>query len=178
MHCNNVFQYSKIRTRKRNAKKSIKTVKIWNPVLLESGIHSVESRIQECPGFPYMGRIFTRSEKKLFDTSVFRHIRKRKCCSWIFIINTRNADSLPMLFQYVILQTKDKISSIQQFSYVKSSFVSFRISSTKTKQQYHLLLAMLIVDVIMFKTLFPNTINRFVGIKSYGNNLGVCSIPE
>ena len=28
---NNVFQYSKIRTRKRNAKKSIKTEKIWNP---------------------------------------------------------------------------------------------------------------------------------------------------
>ena len=31
---NNVFQYSKIRTRKRNAKKSIKTEKIWNPALL------------------------------------------------------------------------------------------------------------------------------------------------
>ena len=30
---NNVFQYSKIRTRKRNAKKSIKTEKIWNPAL-------------------------------------------------------------------------------------------------------------------------------------------------
>ena len=30
---NNVFQYSKIRTRKRNAKKSIKTEKNWNPVL-------------------------------------------------------------------------------------------------------------------------------------------------
>ena len=26
----------------------------------ESGIHSMESRIQDCPGFPYMGRqIFT-----------------------------------------------------------------------------------------------------------------------
>ena len=24
---------------------------------LESGIHGVESRIQNCPGFPYMGRI-------------------------------------------------------------------------------------------------------------------------
>ena len=33
MHCNNVFQYSKIRKRKRNAKKSIKTVKNWNPAL-------------------------------------------------------------------------------------------------------------------------------------------------
>ena len=30
---NNVFQYSKIRTRKRNAKKSIKTEKNWNPAL-------------------------------------------------------------------------------------------------------------------------------------------------
>ena len=30
---NNVFQYSKIRTRKRNAKKSIKTVKNWNPAV-------------------------------------------------------------------------------------------------------------------------------------------------
>ena len=33
MHSNNVFQYSKIRARKRNAKKSIKTVKNWNPAL-------------------------------------------------------------------------------------------------------------------------------------------------
>ena len=63
---NNVFQYSKIRTRKRNAKKSIKTEKnlesshFWNPEsaiqYLESGIHRVESRIQYCYGFPYMGR--------------------------------------------------------------------------------------------------------------------------
>ena len=30
---NNVFQYGKIRTRKRNAKKSIKTEKIWNQAL-------------------------------------------------------------------------------------------------------------------------------------------------
>ena len=68
---NNVFQYSKIRTRKRNAKKSIKTEKnlesspFWNPESTElesgiqyseSGIHRVESRIQDCHGFPYMGR--------------------------------------------------------------------------------------------------------------------------
>ena len=33
MHSNNVFQYSKIQTRKWNAKKSIKTVKNWNPAL-------------------------------------------------------------------------------------------------------------------------------------------------
>ena len=69
---NNVFQYSKIRTRKRNAKKSIKTEKrlesspFWNPesTELESGIqysesriHRVESRVQDCHGFPYMGRV-------------------------------------------------------------------------------------------------------------------------
>ena len=68
---NNVFQYSKIRTRKRNAKKSIKAEKklesspFWNPESTElesgiqyseSGIHRVESRIQDCHGFPYMGR--------------------------------------------------------------------------------------------------------------------------
>ena len=70
MPSNNVFQYSKIRTRKRSAKKSIKTGKknlalFWNPESTvlesgiqypESGIHSMESRIQDCPGFPYMGR--------------------------------------------------------------------------------------------------------------------------
>ena len=33
MPSNNVFQYSKIRTRKRSAKKSIKTGKKWNPAL-------------------------------------------------------------------------------------------------------------------------------------------------
>ena len=61
---NNVFQYSKIRTRKRNAKKSIKTEKkIGILPFLESGIqyseseiYGVESRIQDCHGFPYMGR--------------------------------------------------------------------------------------------------------------------------
>ena len=72
MPSNNVFQYSKIRTRKRSAKKSIKTGKkmesssFWNPESTvlesgiqypESGIHSMESRIQDCPGFPYMGRV-------------------------------------------------------------------------------------------------------------------------
>ena len=33
MHSNKVFQNSKIRARKRNANKSIKTVKNWNPAL-------------------------------------------------------------------------------------------------------------------------------------------------
>ena len=73
---NDVFQYSKIRTRKRNAKKSIKTEKnlesspFWNPESTElesgiqyseSGIHGVESRIQDCHGFPYMGRFVMSS---------------------------------------------------------------------------------------------------------------------
>ena len=54
---NNVFQYSKIRTRKRNAKKSIKTEeKFGIQPFLESGMHRVESRIHDCHGFPYMGR--------------------------------------------------------------------------------------------------------------------------
>ena len=71
MPSNNVFQYGKIRTPKQSAKKRIKTGKkmestsFWNPesTVLESGIqypgsgiHSMESRIQDCPGFPYMGR--------------------------------------------------------------------------------------------------------------------------
>ena len=42
-----------------------RTIKIQNPSFTdkytgiqyqESGIHGVESRIQDCPGFPYMGR--------------------------------------------------------------------------------------------------------------------------
>ena len=64
MPSNNVFQYSKIRTGKRSAKKSIKTGKknlalFWNPesTVLESGIQHPESGIQDCPGFPYMGRV-------------------------------------------------------------------------------------------------------------------------
>ena len=45
MRSNNVFQYSKIRTWKRNAKKSIKTEKkIGIQPFLESGIHWAEIR--------------------------------------------------------------------------------------------------------------------------------------
>ena len=77
MPSKNVFQYSKIRTRKRSAKKSLKTGKkmesssFWNPESTvlesgiqypESGIHSMESRIQDCPGFPYMGQLSSRVE--------------------------------------------------------------------------------------------------------------------
>ena len=53
----------------------------WNPesTVLESGIqypgsgiHSMESRIQDCPGFPYMGRgnvylKVNQQDKKHFD---------------------------------------------------------------------------------------------------------------
>ena len=66
---NNVFQYSKIRTRKRNAKKCEMRRKFGIQPFLESGIqysesgiHRVESRIQDCHGFPYMGR--EKAEKR------------------------------------------------------------------------------------------------------------------
>ena len=37
----------------------------WNPesTVLESGIQYSESRIQDCPGFPYMGRLQYQSYK-------------------------------------------------------------------------------------------------------------------
>ena len=84
MPSNNVFQYSKIRTRKRSAKKSIKTGKkmesssFWNPESTvlesgiqypESGIHRMESRIQDCPGFPYMGRQ-ERPRKRFYEYAI------------------------------------------------------------------------------------------------------------
>ena len=71
MPSKNVFQYSKIRTRNKVRRKALKPGKkmesssFWNPESTvletgiqypESGIHSMESRIQDCPGFPYMGR--------------------------------------------------------------------------------------------------------------------------
>ena len=64
--------YGKIRARKQSVKKRIKTGQkmestcFWNPESTvlesgiqypESGIHRMESRIQDCPGFPYMGRL-------------------------------------------------------------------------------------------------------------------------
>ena len=92
MPSNNVFQYSKIRTRKRSAKKSIKTGKkmesssFWNPESTvlesgiqypESGIHSMESRIQDCPGFPCMGREVRSliKSKNLANTYIIFHNR-------------------------------------------------------------------------------------------------------
>ena len=47
----------------------------WNPesTVLESGIHSMESRIQECPGFPYMGRNKCGATKRKQEvSSLFR----------------------------------------------------------------------------------------------------------
>ena len=58
-------------------RKALKPGKKWNPALFgiwnplcwnpesstrnpESGIHIMESRIQDCPGFPYMGRFLAR----------------------------------------------------------------------------------------------------------------------
>ena len=90
---NNVFQYSKIRTRKRNAKKSIKTEKnlesspFRNPESTElesgiqyseSGIHRVESRIQDCHGFPYMGRNRLARKKNRKRTS-FPKVMRQQC---------------------------------------------------------------------------------------------------
>ena len=89
---NNVFQYSKIRTRKQNATKSIKTEKQFGiqPFLesgiqySESGIHWVESRLQDCHGFPYMGRFKRRATavpnsidriKFDFSTAVARRLK-------------------------------------------------------------------------------------------------------
>ena len=91
MPSNNVFQYSKIRTRKRSAKKSIKTGKkvesssFWNPESTvlesgiqypESGIHSMESRIQHCPGFPYMGRFLPYGQETSSGLSSLNQPRK------------------------------------------------------------------------------------------------------
>ena len=85
MPSNNVFQYSKIRTRKRSAKKSIKTGK-KNGIQLflesgiqypESGIHSMQSRIQDCPGFPYMGRSVTLNQDYLQQSITWQ--KERAC---------------------------------------------------------------------------------------------------
>ena len=86
---NNVFQYSKIRTQKRNAKKSIKTEKIWNPALFgirnplswnpESSTRNPEftgwnPESQDCHGFPYMGRQLASATHVLwyFFSNLFR----------------------------------------------------------------------------------------------------------
>lgn len=69
---------------------------------------------------------------------------------------------------------KDKISSIQHFSYVKSSFVSFRVSSYENKKT----VSSPTSNVDCWRNYVQNNIpqhNKFIflGIKSYGNNLGV-----
>ena len=102
MPSNNVFQYSKIRTRKRSAKKSIKTGKkmesssFWNPESTgiqypESGIHSMESRIQDCPGFPYMGRVsrFHFTTGKQYTREIRTEINSFRLC--------QNSNNFPRL---------------------------------------------------------------------------------
>ena len=92
---NNVFRYSKIRTRKRNAKKSMKTEKNLESSpfskpestelesgiqYTESGIHRVQSRIQDCHGFPYMGRnqsVWVKNRVSFF----------RKLIGWLKILS-------------------------------------------------------------------------------------------
>ena len=43
------------------------TDKYWNPV---AGIDSMESRIQDCPGFPYLWRL---SNKMLAQVGIMNH---------------------------------------------------------------------------------------------------------
>ena len=117
---NNVFQYSKIRTRKRNAKKSIKTDKkmesssFWNPESTvlesgiqypESGIHSMESRIQDCLGFPYMGRqnCSRRNWRKKVDFASYRR-------------NTENAGKCHIASVKIIFLNNDKLPACFFFS--------------------------------------------------------------
>ena len=75
-------------------RKALKLGKKWNPDLFgirnplclnpesgiqypESGIHSMESRIQDCPGFPYMGREVRSliKSKNLANTYIIFHNR-------------------------------------------------------------------------------------------------------
>ena len=116
MPSNNVFQYSKIRTRKRSAKKSIKTGKkmesssFWNPESTvlesgiqypESGIHSMESRIQDCLGFPYMGRqnCSRRNWRKKVDFASYRR-------------NTENAGKCHIASVKIIFLNNDKLPAL------------------------------------------------------------------
>ena len=49
---------NEMRRKALKQKKNLESSPFWNPesTELESGIHRVESRIQDCHGFPYMGR--------------------------------------------------------------------------------------------------------------------------
>ena len=56
---------NKVQRKELKPEKKMESTSFWNPesTALESGIqypgsgiHSMESRIQDCPGFPYMGR--------------------------------------------------------------------------------------------------------------------------
>ena len=97
MNSNNVFQYSKIRTRKQSAKKSIKTGKkmesssFWNPesTVLESGIRNPVPGIrnpQHGIQNPRLSRILLHGatkllSEKLAEKSRFRELptKYRKC---------------------------------------------------------------------------------------------------
>ena len=50
---------NEMRRKALKQKKKLESSPFWNPEStgLESGIHSVESRIQDCHGFPHMGRL-------------------------------------------------------------------------------------------------------------------------
>ena len=116
---NNVFQYSKIRTRKRNAKKSIKTEKnlesspFWNPesTELESGIQYTESGIHRVAWtryqFPFGYSV--RKNRKIFSDvpllpEIFLMERSKKSRlrgrrSRAQILPAPSPDPLPLLTQ-------------------------------------------------------------------------------
>ena len=76
MHSNNVFQYSKIRTRKRNAKKSIKTVKNWNPALF--GIRNPLCWNQESSTRNPESTAWNPESKNVLDSLTWGEMRESK----------------------------------------------------------------------------------------------------
>ena len=138
MPSNNVFQYGKIRTPKQSAKKRIKTGKkmestsFWNPesTALESGIqypgsgiHSMESRIQDCPGFPYMGRFFDAFMHLMTFRFKLDHIISQFAGDpWKYFLCLRCN-----VFKQVKLSSSVKLLVIT--STAKSSAITFRSSS-------------------------------------------------
>ena len=96
MHSNNVFQYSTIRTRKRNAKESIKTLENWNPAFFGirnpvPGIRNPQRGIQNrrMSWIPLHGAKCERANMDLiddvktalilFEHSIWRPVQVKMC---------------------------------------------------------------------------------------------------
>ena len=63
------------------------TDKDWNPgQFLQFGVHSVESRIQDYLGFPYMGRLYT-------EITMLSRIRRLLSLSWLYSYYVRTVRS-------------------------------------------------------------------------------------